>query len=144
MNECDLKMLTDIYQNTSMGIQAIEKLEELIEDMPFSNLIYSQKHKYIDFNDKARTKIREFGKEPEEVNLLTKLSSQVGMNLETFVDTSVENIAGMLINGNSMGVNALKKELISAHNLNPEIKDFSNNLIEFQLDSISKLQDFCN
>lgn len=142
MNECNLKMLNDIYQNTSMGIKSIDKLEDLVDDAKFLNLIRSQKREYIKFNDSARDQIREYGKEPDEIRLVTKLSSEIGMTAETFIDSSVQKLAQMMIDGNSMGIDGIKKELVSAHNLDPSIKRFCDGVMAFQRDCITSLQKY--
>ena len=142
MNDCNLELLNTAYQNTSMAIESIDNLENSVENERFLNLIRSQKTEYIKFNDFSCEKIRKYGKEPQEINMLAKISSKIGMTTETFIDNSVSKLAQMMIEGTNMGVISIKKELNTNNCADNDVRKFCDELMTFEENSINSLKDF--
>ncbi len=139
---CNLEVLNNIYQNTSMGISSLDKIEEYSDNEKFTHLIRSQKRDFIKFNDTARDKIREYGKEPTEINPMVKLYSNIGMKTETYIDNSIPKLAEIIINGNLMGLEQMQKTLDKATLIDDSVKRFSDGLISMEKKAIEELKSY--
>lgn len=139
---CNLEVLNNIYQNTSMGISSLDEIEKHSDDEKFINVIRAQKRDYIKFNDTARERIREYGKEPKDINPMIKMYSNFGMKAETFLDESTSKLAQMVIEGNNMGIVQLEKTLNEAKLIDDSVKRFSHGLITMEQKSIDELKSY--
>ncbi|MFI3116209.1 MAG: hypothetical protein R3Y12_08745 [Clostridia bacterium] len=139
---CNLDVLNNIYQNTSMGINSLDEIEKLSDNDKFTDLIRSQKRDFIKYNNASRDKIREYGKEPEDINTLTKMYSTLGMKTETFFDNSISKLSEMIIEGNTMGIIQMEKTLNHAKLVDESVKRLSEGLIAMEQKSISELKSY--
>ncbi|MFI3227012.1 MAG: hypothetical protein R3Y09_06310 [Clostridia bacterium] len=139
---CNLDVLNNIYQNTSMGITSLDEIEKLSDDEKFTQVIRAQKRDFIKFNDTARDRIREYGKEPKDINSMVKMYSSIGMKAETFIDNSTSKLAQMVIEGNNMGIVQMEKTLNEATLVDDSVKRFSDGLISMEQKAIDELKSY--
>ena len=70
-------------------------------------------------------------KTPKEENLLTKLSSKMGVMMNTMIDATSSHIAQMIIEGCSMGITELIKA-IHAHDEKDDAEKLAREVVSFE------------
>ena len=94
-------LLNDVFQNAQMGVDSTQRLIELVEDKPFQSVLIAQRNRYQDVYDRT---LQLSDQELKGKKTLQKLSSTMMINLQTIKDKTPSHLAGMMIQGNTMGV----------------------------------------
>ena len=101
-------LLNDVFQNAQMGVDSTQRLIELVEDKPFQSVLIAQRNRYQDVYDRT---LQLSDQELKGKKTLQKLSSTMMINLQTIKDKTPSHLAGMMIQGNTMGVIDMTKSL---------------------------------
>ena len=98
---------------------------------------------YEALSAEASRMIRElYGEEPNGVNLLDKIRTEVTLRISNFRDTSVPHIADMLVKGNSMGITDMAKQLKTYRMASEEARGLANRLLEAQERNLDTMKAF--
>jgi len=141
----NIELMAHIYKVSDMGVTSTRsllenlknkenKIKELLEDQLQTYEYYFEvSKKYLDSLDIAAKK----------EGLLTKMGSEMGIMMETIKDNSDSAIAGMLIEGFTMGSIELEG-MISKYKkkYNKDILSLVKDFLNFHKDSINKLKTF--
>ena len=104
------ELLNFIYQNSQMGTETLKQLIEITEDTDFQDFLQKHLEGYERFHKEARQMLNENGCDEKGLGTFDKVKTYLMVNVQTMKDRSVSNIAGMLINGSTMGIiDAVKK-----------------------------------
>lgn len=125
------------YESTTNLLRALEgkdnKIKKAIEDeLKEYEKIVKETNKLLKSN-----KI-----EPKKNNIMTKMSSYLGINMEVMKDNSDSAIAEMLIQGLNMGKIEMEKKLEEYKSVNKNTIKLARNLYEFQNKSLEELKKF--
>lgn len=99
------ELLLYIYKNADMGVKSTTKLIKLLNtrDNKIKNIVEGQLKGYENFLKKSKEHLKKNKIEPKGTNLITELSSSIGMDMEFMKDNSDAKIADILIRGFTMG-----------------------------------------
>lgn len=104
------ELLNFIYQNSQMGTETLRQLIEITNDVSFQDFLQKHLEGYERFHREARRMLNENGYDEKGLGAIEKMKTYLMVNVQTMNDRSVSNIAGMLINGSTMGIiDAVKK-----------------------------------
>lgn len=104
------ELLNFIYQNSQMGVDTLGQLTEITEDTGLREYLEKQQEGYARFHKQAREMLEKNGLDEKGLSMMEKVRTYLMVNVQTMQDKSASNIAGMLINGSTMGVvDAIKK-----------------------------------
>ncbi len=103
MNQ-NAELLNFIYQNSQMGIEALEKLVSITMDREFNTCLQSQLNEYKLINEKSKEILNKNGYDEKGIGTLTKLQSYIMINIQTLMNKTPSHISEMLITGSTMGV----------------------------------------
>jgi hypothetical protein len=141
MNQ-NAELLNFIYQNSQMGIKALEKLISITKEDEFKQCLQSQLNEYKLINDKASKKLNENGYDEKGISTFTKIQSYVTINIQTMIDKTQSHISEMLIIGSTMGVIDAIKNIKKYKNVEPSILELMNDLKKFEENNIEQLKAF--
>lgn len=138
----DLEFLNFIYQNSEMGKSTIHQLLSIVTDTPFHNMLQSQKREYDEINNIAQTKIEEAQKESKGISPFSKLQSYIMINLNTMVNHTPSHIAEMMIQGSTMGIVDITKNLKKYDSADKSIIKLGERLLKFEQENIEELKKY--
>ena len=136
------ELLNYIHQNSEMGIGTIEHLLVINTDDEFRKTLDSQMDEYKTINIKAAEMLHDSNKEAKDVSAMSKVSSNMMIDMKTLTDKSASHISEMLIQGNTMGIIQMTKRLNEYGNADKKIIDLANRLLAFEHRNIEECKKF--
>lgn len=137
------ELLNYVYQNSQMGVDTLQQLMEIAEDMTLKEFLEKQLADYEEFHKQARRMLNQSGYDEKGLNAFEKVKTYFMVNVQTMNDRSPSNIASMLINGSTMGIiDTVKKLHQYEHDAEKESVKLMKDLREFEEKSVEKLKEF--
>ena len=104
MNE-NLELLMHVYQTAEMGVYTTNNLLTLLmkKDNKIIHVLESELKEYEKYTKESEMLLEKYDVEAKSSGIMAKLSSDIGMSMETMKDNSDAAIAAMLIEGFTMG-----------------------------------------
>ena len=144
MNE-NLELLLHVYQTAEMGVYTTNNLLILLmkKDNKIIHVLENELKEYEKYQKESETLLEKYDKEAKSSGIIAKISSDIGMTMETMKDNSDPAIASMLIEGITMGVVEMKIKINQYQKVcQKDILKIAQNLLEFQENEIEKLKTF--
>ena len=144
MNE-NLELLMHIYQTADMGVYDTKNLLELLrkKDNKITHVLEEELKEYEKYTQISETMLKKYDVDPKSSGIMAKMSSDIGMTIETMKDNSDPAIAAMLIEGLTMGTVEMNIKIDKYKRTNKkDILQIAHNLLEFQENEIEKLKTF--
>lgn len=141
----NLELLMHIYQTADMGVYATKNLLELLrkKDNKITHVLEEELKEYEKYTQISETMLKKHDVDPKSSGLMAKMSSDIGMTIETMKDNSDPAIAAMLIEGLTMGTVEMNIKIDKYKRTNKkDILEIAHNLLEFQENEIEKLKTF--
>lgn len=132
-------LLNDVFQNAQMGADSTQRLIELVEDKPFQSVLIAQRNRYQDVYDRT---LQLSDQELKGKKTLQKLSSTIMINLQTIKDKTPSHLAGMMIQGNTMGVIDMTKSLRENQAADPPVLALAQDLLSMQKGNIEEMKPY--
>ncbi|MFR4251312.1 MAG: hypothetical protein ACLUR9_05490 [Christensenellales bacterium] len=132
-------LLNDVFQNAQMGADSTQRLIELVEDKPFQSVLIAQRNRYQDVYDRT---LQLSDQELKGKKTLQKLSSTMMINLQTIKDKTPSHLAGMMIQGNTMGVIDMTKSLRENQAADPPVLALAQDLLSMQKGNIEEMKPY--
>ena len=146
-NSALLEMADKLYKNLKMGTDAITSLlpkvtgksEKIRSDMT------SQLEGYESMAKRVRAILNDASVTPKEEKLMVKMSSKIGMAMNTMIDASPSHIAEMMIEGSTMAITdtiKLKHQYEHSADGKSEVMKIADELISFEQNNIEKMKEY--
>ena len=136
------ELLNFIYQNSQMGVEALDKLISVSKDNNFNKCLQSQLRGYELINSKAKNKLNENGYDEKGIGTFVKVQSYIMINIQTMMDKTPSHLAEMLITGSNMGVIDAIKNIRKYKNAESSILKLMDELKQFEENNINQLKEF--
>ena len=144
MNE-NMELLNFVYENAEMGVHTLNNLSDTLrkKDNKIKGLIEDELKEYNSFLKESEKLLKKNKIEPKKTNLMAKLSSKMGITMETMKDNSDAAIASMVIEGITMGIVEIQTKIENYKKLvDKKILKLANKFLKFQEEEIEKLKKF--
>ena len=144
MNE-NLELLMHIYQTAEMGLYATKNLLDLLKkkDNKITHVLEGELKEYEKYTHISENMLKKYDVSPKTSGMMAKMGSDIGMTIETMKDNSDPAIAGMLIEGLTMGTVEMNIKIDKfKRTTKKDILEIAYNLLEFQENEIEKLKTF--
>lgn len=141
----NLELLMHVYQTADMGVYATKNLLELLrkKDNKITHVLEEELKEYEKYTQISETMLKKYDADPKSSGIMAKMSSDIGMTIETMKDNSDPAIAAMLIEGLTMGTVEMNIKIDKYKRTNKkDILQIAHNLLEFQENEIEKLKTF--
>lgn len=138
------EFLEYIYKCANMGYESTTNLLRALEgkDNKIKKAIEDELKEYEKIVKETNKLLKSNKIEPKKTNIMTKMSSYLGINMEVMKDNSDSAIAEMLIQGLNMGKIEMEKKLEEYKSVNKNTIKLARNLYEFQNKSLEELKKF--
>lgn len=144
MNE-NMELLNFVYKNAEMGVHSLNNLSDILrnKDNKIKGLIEDELKEYNNFLKESEKLLKKTKVEPKKTNLMAKISSKMGIAMETMKDNSDPAIASMVIEGLTMGIVEMETKIENYKKLvDKKILKLSTKFLKFQEEEIEKLKTF--
>lgn len=144
MNE-NMELLNFVYENAEMGVHTLNILSDTLRkrENKIKGLIEDELKEYNNFLKESEKLLKKNKIEPKKTNLMAKLSSKMGITMETMKDNSDPAIASMVIEGLTMGIVEMQTKIENYKKLvDKKILKLSIKFLKFQEEEIEKLKIF--
>ena len=138
------QLLCEIYKNANMGEDSLCMLIGKVKDEKLRRDITCQLDTYAGYAQTAKNKLADMNVKAKELSPIAKISSEISMAVSTMTDSSAQKLAELIIEGSTMGIVELKKQITAAKNENaPEhIVNFANEVVTFEENSINRMKEY--
>lgn len=144
MNE-NMELLNFVYENAEMGVHTLNILSDTLRkrDNKIKGLIEDELKEYNNFLKESEKLLKKNKIEPKKTNLMAKLSSKMGITMETMKDNSDPAIASMVIEGLTMGIVEMQTKIENYKKIvDKKILKLATKFLKFQEEEIEKLKTF--
>ena len=137
-------LLDEMYKNVKMGADSIVNVMSSVEDKALREELTAQLERYGEYAHKIEDILYSDGSSPKEENMITKISSKLGIKFNTMMDSTSTHIAQMIIEGATMGVTNMTRLLREYENTScPEkILSLARDIIEYEEATIETMKRF--
>lgn len=105
-----------VYKNVKMASESILNVMPKVKDEKLKSDMTVQLSAFEAFASRAAKLLADEGAKPEEEGLLTKMGAKWGTMMNTMRDSTTSHLAEMMVEGATMGVNDMLKQLREAEN----------------------------
>ncbi len=142
-NDRTANLLRAVYKNVKMASDSILNLMPKVENASLKSDMTVQLSVYEGFASRAAKHLGDEGIKPEEEGAIAKVSSKMGMMMNTMRDSSTTHLVEMLIEGATMGVNDLLKEIRESENTDASEASLrlARDVCRFEEKTITELKD---
>ncbi len=109
-------LLKAVYKNVKMAGDSILNIMPKADDEKLKGDMTVMLSAYEAFASRAAKLLAEEGVKPEEENLMTRMSAKMGSVMNTMRDSSSSHLAEMMVEGATMGVNDMLKQIRESEN----------------------------
>lgn len=140
-----MELLNYVHENAEMGLHSLNNLKEALKnkDNKIKGLLDDEIKEYNNFLKESEKLLKKNKIEPKKTNLMSKLSSKMGITMETLKDNSDAAIASMIIEGITMGIVNMQTKIENYKKVvDKKILKLSTKFLKFQEEEIEKLKTF--
>ena len=112
MNENN-ELLMHVYKTVTMGVESTTNLLKALKerDNKIKGLVEDELKEYEVFVKESERLLKKNKIELEKPSIVTRISSNIGIMMETMKDNSDSAIASMLSEGFTMGINEMNNKI---------------------------------
>lgn len=139
------ELLMHIYDVSYMGEYSTNKLLSTLKNKnnKIKSLLEDELKEYESYKKKSEKLLRKAKIEIPKTSILTKMSSNMGIMMETMKDNSDASIASMLVQGFTMGIVEMETKINNyKEEVNKNTIKLAKNLLKFQQKEIENLKTF--
>ena len=139
------ELLMHIYDVSYMGEYSTNKLLSTLKNKnnKIKSLLEDELKEYESYKKKSEKLLKKTKIEIPKTSILTKMSSNMGIMMETMKDNSDASIASMLVQGFTMGIVEMETEINNyKEEVNKNTIKLAKNLLKFQQKEIENLKTF--
>lgn len=144
MNE-NMELIMHVYKTSEMGVYSTTSLINNLKNREnkIKHVLEMELKEYENFLKKSEKILIKNKVEPKSIKLLTKMSSSMGIMMETMKDNSDSAIAEMLIEGFTMGELEIKTKIEKYKSIcDGKYLKIAHNFEKFHSNEIKKLKEF--
>ena len=138
----NIEVLNELYKNAKMGEESIKTLLPSVGDQKMRSDLETQRNGYLDFCDKAWQEISSRGDKAPKINPMVKVSSTVGIKMNTLTDKSDSHIADMMIQGSTMGITSATEGIHKHPHASQEVLKMAKDVVKFEQNNIERMKEY--
>ena len=137
-------LLDEMYKNVKMGADSLVNIMNRADDRAFREELTSQLNRYEGYAAKIGKMIYDTGSKPKEENPVTRFSAKVGMAMNTMVDSGTSHLAQMVIEGATMGITDLTRQVREHENTtcSESALSMAKDIIRFEEATVSTMKQY--
>ena len=138
----NINTLDELNKGCSMGIDALNVILSKVDDNKFKDLLEKQKLEYKDLSDRISDLYKKYSdNEIDKTNIMEKAMTWYGVEKDTITDSSISNLADLLIRGTNMGIIEGKK-LLNNKTMDKKVHKICSEYVKMQELYLDKLKEY--
>lgn len=138
----NIDILDELHKGACMGIDALNFIFSKVKEEKFKKLLENQKSEYENLAERINKLYRDYTtKDIHETGTVAKIMTWYGIQKDTMMDTSVSNLADLLIRGTNMGIIEGKK-IINHKTMDKKVHKLCTEYIMMQEKYLDRLKEF--
>lgn len=137
-----MRIYNEIVKNTDMGITAINNVRSYAEDEELVHAMLLQREMLKKIKSLAEDNMPDVNVRKSKPKTLQEYMLKMGVFFETLFDKSNDNIAKMLIDGTTFGMNSLQKEINKLQKEGESVPKLADELMSVYQHNITELRSF--
>ena len=143
MEDINKKVLNEVNNGTTMGMDAISYVSEKVGDARFQKVLDTEYGKYKKINTRVDEIYSQYSaNDPQTTNVMNKMMTWYGINMKTMTDQSNSKISELLLQGTNMGIIEGRRLLNNNPSIDIEVKNILNDFVTMQEDSVETLKKY--
>lgn len=135
-------LAAEIYRSALMGASSVETLMKKTDGEKIQQELINEKREYDKFRKKAEDVLQKHSITPKPLSKTLEKMSDIGIKMNTAVDSTPSHIADILIQGNNMGIISVTKLQNKHKNANEQLLELAHELNDMQQNNIERLKSF--
>ena len=126
-----IELLNEVWSGARTGLTSLRAILDITDDTNLRNEIYRQETEY-------QNVVRGHDERPDGVNCMERACTWTGIRMSTLTDKSTPHMAGLLIQGNTMGVIELTKARADCEGAQASAQDLAARLLSLEQENIER------
>ena len=143
MEDINVKVLNEINKGSVMGMNAIDYVSDKVADERFKKVLDVEYDKYRKIADRVDEIYSQYSEnQPQETNVMNKMMTWYGIQMNTMTDKSNSKISELLMQGTNMGIIEGRRLLNNNQSVDQEVKEILIDFVVMQEDSVETLKKY--
>lgn len=144
MENNNLNVLDEVNKGTTMGMDAINMINEKTHDAKLKETLQVEFNKYNKISERVNNLYSQFTteKKPHETNKMNKMMTWYGIQMKTITDDTPSKLSELLMQGTNMGIIEGRRLLNHNQRIDDNVKNILNDFVSMQEDSVETLKKF--
>lgn len=138
------QLLDDLYKNLKMGTTSTTDILGRVKDPDLRAEMTKTIDGFEGLASRVSKVMMEAGITPKEENMFTKAGAKIGMVMNTATDSTSEHLAEMMIQGLTMGVTELYRDIGEAEEvgISGEVLTLAKEALDFEERAVEKFKTY--
>ena len=136
----NVEFLDKTYKNSEAGSESISYLKEKVEDKLLLQELQKELIEYQDIQRRITEEMSKVGAVPKEQSPMAQMGMWTGVQMNTLLDRSPDKIAEMMIEGATMGIVDMTRNLKDYSDVPEESRKIGSDLIAVEERTIQKMK----
>lgn len=144
MENNNLNVLDELNKGATMGMDAINMINEKTHDAKLKETLQVEFNKYNKISERVNNLYSQFTteKKPHETNKMNKMMTWYGIQMKTITDDTPSKLSELLMQGTNMGIIEGRRLLNHNQRIDDNVKNILNDFVSMQEDSVETLKKF--
>ena len=143
MDNQNLNILDEVNKGATMGMDAISYVSKKVQDSKFKEVLDVEYDKYREISNRVNKLYDNYSsKEPHETNVMNKMMTWYGVQMQTMTDDSTSKLSELLMKGTNMGIIEGRRLLNDNQDAEESVKNILNDFVVMQEDSVETLKKY--
>ena len=138
--EQSVKLLEAIVKCGEMGRGTLDHMSDINENGAFAASMQIQQNEYEAIREEAARQLAAMGRSVEQLSVMEKLNTAMGVKMNTLADKSARHMAEMLIQGSTMGIVDLTKAMRDNPGAGAEVQALADRMVQFMQRNIEEMK----
>ena len=138
--EQNVKLLEAIVKCGEMGRGTLDHMSDINENGAFAASMQIQQNEYEAIREEAARQLAAMGRSVEQLSVMEKLNTAMGVKMNTLADKSARHMAEMLIQGSTMGIVDLTKAMRDNPGAGAEVQALADRMVQFMQRNIEEMK----
>lgn len=143
MDKHNLNILDEVNKGATMGMNAISYVFKKVTNDEFKVVLDTEYSKYKKISKRVNDLYSAYSdKVPHEANVMNKMMTWYGIQMNTMMDDTTSKLAELLMQGTNMGIIEGRRLLNQNSVLESDVENILNDFIVMQEDSVETLKKY--
>lgn len=143
MQNQNLNILDEVNKGATMGMDAINFVNEKAKDDDFKKVLSVEYNKYKDISRRVNHIYANYSdKDPHETNAMTKMMTWYGIQMKTMTDDTTSKLSELLMQGTNMGIIEGRRLINGNADAADDVKGILHDFVTMQEDSVETLKKY--